>query len=196
MQLRKGLEHRWQHHLLFQQYIHTVVRYLFIVALLHICQMINIHIFFRVTYLELVELYDIPNSNEVTVTDMSKIALYLGTATKKSQITKREPFACFWMYCNQIPWSPFANTLDEIKTWITNYIHIFLYDVITQPCPTLNGSRGMDDLLHPTISAMYLLIHTPKSMRVHRISVCEKGPIYLVRHVGALAMNWLFCVEP
>ena len=155
--------------------------------------MINVHIFFMVTELELVELYDIPNSSEVTVTDMGKIALYLGTATQKSQITKREPFACFWMHCNQIPWSPFASTLDEIKTWITNYIHIFLYDVITQPCPTLNGSRGMDDLLHPTISAMYLLIHTSKSMRVHRISVCEKGPLYLQICDTLVLWLWIDC---
>ena len=34
-------------------------------------------------------------------------------------------------------WWPF---LTDIRTWISNYIHHFIWDVITHPCPNFNSS--------------------------------------------------------
>ena len=58
----------------------------------------------------------------------------------KMLVAKFIPFrALATAVCYQTHWSYFPNIRTEIMTCISNYLHTFLYNVITQTCPYLNG---------------------------------------------------------
>ena len=78
-------------------------------------------------------------------------------------------------------WRPFylsLNVLSVIKTWISNYIHCFIWDVVTHPCSNLTTIevRAWMSNYVPLFMQISLHIHALISMLVELILVCKRGP--------------------
>ena len=76
----------------------------------------------------------------IEIVYVPKLYIYIYIFTHQHVCSKMYTFSyTSTVVCYQINWSYFTYIRTEIMTWISNYIHTFLNNVITQTCPNLNG---------------------------------------------------------